>query len=85
MFIYADHEDRVRRVMNRNRLDERAAAHRIKHMDRMRKQFFDFYSDTQWGMPESYNIMLSSSALGMDICVNTIIKCLKEMEGRENE
>ena len=54
-------------------------------MDRMRKQFFDFYSDTQWGVPESYNIMLSSSALGMDICVNTIIKCLKEMEGKENE
>ena len=25
VFIYADHEDRVRRVMNRNRLDERAA------------------------------------------------------------
>lgn len=36
-------------------------------------------------MPESYNIMLSSIALGMDICVNTIIKCLKEMEGKENE
>ena len=53
VFIYADHADRVRRVMNRNRLDERAAAHRIKHMDRMRKQFFDFYSDTQWGMPKS--------------------------------
>lgn len=80
VFIYADEEDKVKRVMERNRLNEREAAHRIRHMDRMRKQFFGFYSDTAWGQPESYDMMLSSSRLGIDGCVRMIMNSLKEEE-----
>ncbi len=80
VFVYADKADRTARVMMRNKLDEKAAAHRIRHMDRMRKQFFDFYSDTQWGLPESYDIMLSSSTFGIDGCVRAIVNCLGEKE-----
>lgn len=42
VFIYADKADKIKRVMARNNLTEKEADHRIKHMDRMRKQFFDF-------------------------------------------
>lgn len=80
VFIYADEEDKVKRVMERNRLNEREAAHRIRHMDRMRKQFFGFYSDTAWGQPESYDMMLSSSRLGIAGCVRMIMNSLKEEE-----
>ena len=80
VFIYADEEDKVKRVMERNSLNEREAAHRIRHMDRMRKQFFGFYSDTAWGQPESYDMMLSSSKLGIDGCVRMIMESLKEEE-----
>ncbi len=80
IFIYADKEDRIRRVMRRNQIGEKEAIHRIKHMDRMRKQYFDFYSETSWGQPESYDLMLSSSKLGIDGCVRVIKECLKNME-----
>ena len=74
-----------KRVMERNQIDEKRARHRIKHINRMRKQFFDFYSDTQWGQPESYDMMLSSSRFGIDGCVSLIIDCLKEKEASLNE
>ena len=80
VFIYADEADKVKRVMKRNQLNEREAAHRIRHMDRMRKQFFSFYSDTVWGQPESYDMMLSSSKLGIDGCVKMIMDSLKGEE-----
>lgn len=85
VFIYADEEDKVKRVMERNQISEKEAAHRIKHINRMRKQFFDFYADTRWGHPESYDLMLSSSQLGTDGCAHIIIDILKEMEASENE
>lgn len=51
----------------------------------MRRQFFDFYSDTAWGRPESYDLMLSSSKFGIDGCVKAIMEVLKEMEAARNE
>lgn len=85
IFIYADDDDRIKRVIERNKLTENEAVHRIKHIDRMRRQFFDFYSDTAWGRPESYDLMLSSSKFGIDGCVKAIIGVLKEMEAARNE
>lgn len=85
IFIYADEKDEIKRIMARNEIAENKAVHRLKHINRMRKQFFDFYSDTTWGHSESYDMMLSSSKLGIDGCVKMIISCIKEMEGSENE
>ena len=85
VFIYADKQDKINRVMERNQIDEKKAIHRIKHIDRMRKQFFDFYSDTSWGHPESYDMMISSSRFDIDTCVNLIINSIHEMEEAKDE
>lgn len=65
VFIYADPADRTRRIAARNGLDERRAIHRAQKIDRMRKHHFDFYADTLWGEPASYDLMLSSSEYGI--------------------
>ena len=85
VFCYADEADKIRRVMARNHLDEKTALHRIKHIDRMRKQFFDFYSDTMWGHPGSYDLMLSTSRFGIDKCVQLVIDAIHESEGPDHE
>ena len=54
VFIYADPADRTRRI-----------AARTQKIDRMRKHHFDFYADTLWGEPASYDLMLSSSEYGI--------------------
>ena len=72
IFIYADVDDRLRRCMARNALSEKDAQRRIRKMDRMRKEYFDFYADTPWGEPESYDLMLSSSRYGIGGCVQLI-------------
>ena len=84
VFIYADEADRVTRIAKRNGLDEREARARMRKMDRMRKRYFDFYADTQWGEPESYDLMLSSSRYGVDGCVNLIEESL-QMKGNSHE
>ena len=79
--IYADEQDCAARVMQRNQLNEHEAAKRIKHVDRMRKKYFACYADSEWGQPESYDLMLSSSKFGIDGCVELILGSLAQMKG----
>lgn len=82
---FADTENKVKRIMDRNKISEKEAVQRIRRMDRMRKQFFDFYPDSRWGKTESYDIMLSSSKLGIESCVNLIAEYIKEQEKTDYE
>lgn len=81
VFVYADGEDRLARVAARNGIDRRAAQQRLRRIDRMRRQYFDFYADTQWGRPESYDLMLSSSRYGIDGCARLIADSLVRQKG----
>ena len=79
MFIYADSANRAKRIAERNHLDEKRALHKAQKVDRMRKHHFDFYSDTLWGEPESYDLMLSSSEYGIDGAASVIASAQEAM------
>lgn len=81
IFVYAEEKDCLARVMVRNNLPEKEAMQRIKKINRMRRQYFDFYAETSWGQPESYDLMISSSKYGIDGCVETILKSVSCWEG----
>lgn len=66
VFVYADAADRAKRIAVRSQLSERQAMHKAQKVDRMRKHHFDFYADTLWGEPESYDLMISSSDYTID-------------------
>lgn len=76
VFIYADDDDRARRIAQRNGLSEKAAMRKAEKVDRMRKKYFDFYSDTPWGEPASYDLMISSSRYGIDGTADVIAKAV---------
>lgn len=76
VFIYADDDDRARRIAQRNGLSEKAAMCKAEKVDRMRKKYFDFYSDTPWGEPASYDLMISSSRYGIDGTADVIAKAV---------
>ena len=80
VFIYADSADRTKRIAARNNLDEKRALHKAQKVDRMRKHHFDFYADTLWGEPESYDLMLSSSEYGIDGAANVIASAKEAMQ-----
>lgn len=84
VFIYADEEDRIKRISLRNGIDEKSARQRMRKIDRMRKKYFDFYSDTPWGDFSSYDLMISSSRYGIDGCVEIIQNVLKDENSAES-
>lgn len=71
-FIHADWPDRVARIMERQNLKEREAESLIRRMDKQRALYYNFFSDKKWGRPESFDIMVNSSHVGMEGCVRMI-------------
>ncbi|MDR3308090.1 MAG: cytidylate kinase-like family protein [Coriobacteriales bacterium] len=72
VFIHANWECRVARVMQRNDLDEATAIARIKRIDRNRSSFYEQYTDRRWGQVENYHLTLSSSYFGTERAVAAI-------------
>ena len=72
VFIYADMEDRVRRIMDRYSFSERDAVNAIKSTDRRRKNYYENYTKRKWGSIESHQMLLNISKLGMDKTVRII-------------
>lgn len=81
VFIYATEQDRLSRVSARNGIGEKEASERIRKIDKMRRQYFNTYSASGWGKPESYDLLLSSSRFGVEKCVDLIASALTMMKG----
>ncbi len=85
VFLYAKDSNRIARIAERNNLSERAARERMEKVDRMRRHYFNFYSLSEWGKPESYDILLSTD-LGLERCAEAIAFLLKsKLEGNGHE
>lgn len=81
VFLYGTEGDCVQRIADRNGLSLRQARERMEKINRMRRRYFNFYAMTEWGKPESYDAMLSTSALGTRGCADAIVYLLEKKLG----
>ncbi|MBT9795862.1 MULTISPECIES: AAA family ATPase [Hungatella] len=65
IFICADMKDRIERIMDRYHLTEKEAATAIKRTDRRRKNYYETYTDQNWGSPDSHQLLINVSKLGL--------------------
>lgn len=81
VFIYADLDNRSKRILERYGESDKPILKRIEDKDARRKIYYSHYTDRPWGVPQNYHVSLSSSALGEDACVNTIVNLFRECDG----
>ena len=72
IFIAADEEERVQRMMKRRELSHERASNAIEFTDRDRAKYYQAYTNGKWGAPNNYDITLSSTKLGIDGVVELI-------------
>ncbi len=48
-------------------------------MDKDRSLYYNFFSDKKWGRAESYDLVLNSTALGRERCVDLICSLMKQL------
>ena len=79
-FVYADWDDRAKRIAQRNAIGFKEAMRKAEKVDRMRKKYFDFYADTPWGEMASYDLMISSSRYGIAGTAEVIAKAVRNQK-----
>ncbi len=66
IFITADLPDRIVRVCRDQHLTEEKAMDYIKKMDKKRADYYNYYTEKQWGAAASYHLCINSSVLGIE-------------------
>lgn len=80
LFIHAPVEVRVKTVMEQQSLPRAEAAELVRKMDKTRSNYYNYYTDKEWGVASSYHLSLDSSLLGVDRTEEFISRFLQENE-----
>ncbi len=63
IFVYANMDTRVRRVMDVDKVDEKEALKRIKRIDKERHEYHNYFAGRDWMDMEHYDLPINSSRL----------------------
>ena len=74
VFVSAPLEARVQRAVNTYEINKDKAEDICLKNDKTRANFYHYYSDKKWGMCKTYDLQLDSAKLGIEGCVDMIIR-----------
>ncbi len=76
VFVYADDDFKVNRVCQEENCTPEEAVEKIAETDKRRRTSYEYVTARKWADRHNYDLMLCSSSLGLDKCVEAIIKLL---------
>ena len=82
LFIYADEDFRVRKIMEQYSMDENKARDNLVKKDKQRASYYNYYTNRKWGRAESYDLCINSSVLGIDGSVKLIKQFVEDFESK---
>lgn len=78
VFINADMEARVERIMERKNLAKKAdAIDVINKTDKKRASYYNYYTSKKWGDSKSYDVCINSSLFGVEETVDILADMAK--------
>lgn len=77
VFVCADDDFRIPRVMETFSLGRREAIEKIEQIDKRRQQYHNSYSEAKWGDISSYDLCIKSSSLGIEKSAEMIKDLIK--------
>ena len=80
VFICGDEEDKIHHLMERHNVDEAKAKDIMIKTDTRRASYYNYYSSKRWGSCKSYDMCISSSAVGYDGAVDIIKEFAKKKQ-----
>ncbi len=84
VFITANREDRVARIMKIHSISQSEAEQMISDCDDRRSAYYNYYGTGRWGAASSYHLCINSSLLGLDESADYIVDFVKRRLRNEN-
>lgn len=80
IFLYSDSDDRVKRVMETEKVTEAEARKLISRADKKRRSYYNYYTNREWGAFKNYDLSLNLSKLTDEKAAELIISYLNNAE-----
>lgn len=80
IYVCADKEDRIHRIMDKNKLSYEDAKAMLEQNDRARSEYYYQNTGKVWGDVNNYHMILDTSQLGIENCANILIKYFERVE-----
>jgi len=80
VFIHGHEEDRKHRAVEEYGDDSEKIEDTLRKVDKIRANYYNFYTGRKWGEVGNYHITLDSSVIGIENAVTLLEKCV-EMQG----
>ena len=80
VFLTARMSNRIRNIMEYYGIDYESAQKRIQDVDKDRQRFHDTYSDTKWKNVDNYDLVISTTDLGVDGAVDLILNYIAHLD-----
>lgn len=79
LFVHAPAEDCVKRIMARSEehLTADKAHDKAKKINKLRANYYNFYTDKTWGAAESYDLSINTSLMPMDDVVELVVEYMR--------
>ena len=78
IFILADMDEKIKRIMQVRNMDEKKARAAIERHDKKRKAYHDYFCKSKWGESKTYDICINSSRLGIEATVEFLYEYIKK-------
>ncbi len=85
VFIKADREERIRRIIEYYGADPLKAEEQLKKADRQRASYYNYYATGSWGDVDNYDLCVDTGALGITGAVELIACCAQLMEKKAEQ
>ena len=77
VFISAEIEDRIRRVSKMMNVSDDKAKELIRQTDKKRADYYNYFTNKEWGVARSYHLCINSSLLGETETLSFVIKYIQ--------
>ena len=84
VFIHADMDFRIKNICKKLDVTDNKARDIINKTDKQRASYYNYYTSKKWGDSKSYNLSLDAGKLGIDNCVEMILKYRELMDNMKN-
>ena len=83
IFIYADEQTKVERIMKEYEVDAAKAKDMCNKKDKQRQSYYNYYSSKKWGRADSYDLCINSSILGVEGTVKLLTQYIEDFETKQ--
>ena len=80
IYISASKEDRIHRIMEKEALSYEEAKDMLEENDKHRSEYYHQHTGKVWGDVNNYNMILDTTALGIENCAKILMKYFERIE-----